>query len=64
MTLRQVRQAHTRWLVTQHREREERKRLRLAVQIARETHTLAEIGEVLGMTRQGVHDLLKRNDGR
>jgi hypothetical protein len=37
-----------------------RAELREAVERARRTHTLAEIGETLGMTRQGVYDLCKR----
>lgn len=37
-----------------------RDNLRDTVKAARKKHTLAEIGQVLGMTRQAVYELLKR----
>lgn len=41
------------------RQRELRAFLVRSVKQARKTHTLAEIGEVLGITKQGVYQLLK-----
>jgi division protein CdvB (Snf7/Vps24/ESCRT-III family) len=60
MTLAKVQQAQSRLRAVSVRQQEARLKLREAIQEARKTHTLAEIGQVLGMTRQGVHDLLKR----
>lgn len=42
------------------RQRKARQSLREAVLEARKDHTLAEIGKVLGTSRQGVYDLLNR----
>jgi hypothetical protein len=61
VTLKQVQQAQTRLILAQTNREEAREKLRQAVLQARKQHTLAEIGETLGMTRQGVYDLLNRN---
>jgi peptidyl-tRNA hydrolase len=40
--------------------REAKDELREAITEARQTHTLQAIGQALGMTRQGVYDILRR----
>lgn len=59
--LKQVEQAANALTVFGEEHQKVRETLRSAVKDARkEGHTLAEIGEVLGMTRQGVYDLLNK----
>jgi hypothetical protein len=60
MSLKQVEQAAARVRKQEAALETARGYLRQAVSDARLRHTLAEIGKTLGMTRQGVHDLLNR----
>lgn len=60
MTLTRVKQAQTRLRAVEVRHENARQYLRDTVREARSKHTLAEIGQVLGMTRQAVYELLKR----
>ena len=59
MTLARVEQAHRRLLTASERQQEARERLRKTVLEARENHTLESIGQVLGITKQGVQAMLK-----
>jgi hypothetical protein len=60
ITLTKVRQTYRQYRFASLRQQKARQKLREAVLEARKDHTLEQIGQVLGMTRQGVHDLLKR----
>lgn len=60
LTLAHVKHAQRRLKAASQRHDQARENLRQSVLEAREGHTLAEIGKALGMTRQGVFDLLKR----
>jgi hypothetical protein len=62
VTLKQVQKAHRDLQAATAKAREKRVALRVAIHSARETDhfTLNEIGQALGMTRQGVYDILRR----
>lgn len=62
--LKRVKQAGRRLRSAEGRTDQARAELHQAVIGARESHTLEQIGSVLGITKQGVYDLLKRGEER
>jgi DNA-directed RNA polymerase sigma subunit (sigma70/sigma32) len=59
--LKQVQKAHRALKISTVKARSNRLALRASIVSAREKgHTLNEIGQALGMTRQGVYDILRR----